>query len=517
MPALPSSSKPAWAPHVPVPVNLRRLFPQASFVGCGDLRVTFATERSGESRPNCLFAVIRGTRHDGNEFVNEAISRGATALLVDLPLAHVSVPQCVVPDVRKAYAELWCALMAQPSHHLGLAGVTGTNGKTTTTWLIRSILRAAGHETGLLGTIEYHDGAVGDRSTLTTPDSADLSQRLAAMVSRGTTHAAIELSSHALDQRRTAGTLLDAAVITNITQDHFDYHGTFEAYRASKLRIFESLKASGLAIVNVDDPGSRSCLAESPGPVVTYGLEHSADVTAVIHEATLRGTTFRISMHGESVVVETPLIGRHNVSNCLAAAAVASHFGVNCEQIARGIAALQCVPGRMEPVDAGQPFRLFVDYAHTEDALRRAVQALRPLTSGRILCVFGAGGDRDKSKRPLLGRAATLADLAVVTSDNPRSEDPQAIIGDILAGFEGHRRQPCVEPDRKSAIRWAIQHACAGDTVLIAGKGHETEQIIGTRKDHFDDREVVRECLGDILPSHAGPHLPIPLYSSLHV
>jgi UDP-N-acetylmuramoyl-L-alanyl-D-glutamate--2,6-diaminopimelate ligase len=499
-----------WAPHVPVPVNLRRLLPQASFVGCGDLRVTFATDKSGECRPNSLFAVIRGTRASGFDHLREAIGRGASSILVDQPLADVSVPQCVIPDVRKAYAELWNALMAHPSRNLGLTGVTGTNGKTTTTWLIRSILQAAGFATGLLGTIEYHDGDVCQRSTLTTPDSATLARWLAAMVSRHTTHAAIELSSHALDQRRAAGTLLDVAVIGNITQDHFDYHQSFAAYRQSKLRILDSLKPAGLAVINVDDAGSRSCLEEAPKRVLTCGLDHPADVSAEILETTLCGTRFRLSLGAQSVTVQTRLIGRHNVSNCLAAAAAAAHFGVTPEQIALGIESLAAVPGRMEPIDCGQPFNVFVDYAHTEDALRHAIRALKPLTAGRVICVFGAGGDRDKSKRPLLGQAALEADLPVVTSDNPRSEDPQAIIADILAGCAGQRRQPHVEVDRQCAIRWALQHASSGDAVLIAGKGHETEQITGATRQHFDDGEVARECLAALYPSHAGPqpHLP---------
>lgn len=514
----PSLSPPMpWAPHVPVPVNLRRLLPQASFVGCGDLRVTFATDKSGECRPNALFAVIRGTRINGYEHVREALSRGASALLVDHPLADVSVPQCVIPDVRRGYAELWNALMAHPSRNLGLAGVTGTNGKTTTTWLIRSILQAAGCATGLLGTIEYHDGDVCERSSLTTPDSATLARWLAAMVSRRTTHAAIELSSHALDQRRTAGTLLDVAVIGNITQDHFDYHQTFAAYRQSKLRILDTLKPAGLAVINVDDAGSRSCLEEAPKRVLTCGLDRPADVTAEILETTLRGTRFRLMLDARQVIVQTRLIGRHNVSNCLAAATAAAHFGATPEQIALGIETLISVPGRMEPVDCGQPFSVFVDYAHTEDALRHAIRALKPLTSGRIICVFGAGGDRDKTKRPLLGKAAMEADLPVVTSDNPRTEDPRSIIDDILAGFAGQRRQPYVEADRERAIRWALQHACPGDAVLIAGKGHETEQITGTLRQPFDDRETARECLTTLYPSHAGAHPHLPRHNPMTV
>lgn len=506
-----------WVPHVPVPVNLRRLFPSASFVGCGEIRTCFATDHSSACRPGAVFAVIRGTKADGREFIAEAISCGATALLVDCPLAEVSVPQCVVPDVRRAYAELCAAIMAHPSRTLGLAGVTGTNGKTTTTWLIRSILRAAGKQTGLLGTIEYNDGVLSEKSNLTTPDSATLSQWLAEMASLGTTHAAMELSSHALDQRRTAGTLLDAAVITNITQDHFDYHRDFEAYRRAKLRIFDSLKPAGLAVVNLDDSGSKSCLAEAPKRVVTYAIDEPAEVSAVILDAGLTGTEFRLHLGAETCVVRTRLIGKHNVSNCLAAAAVASHFGLSPAEIAQGIESLSAVPGRMERIEGHQPFHVFVDYAHTDDALWNCLRAARPLTKGRLICVFGAGGDRDRSKRPLLAKAATESDLAVVTSDNPRTEVPDAIIQDILVGFSGEKRQPYVEPDRELAIRWALQHASPGDAVIIAGKGHETEQIIGTERRHFDDREVARRCLAALYPSQSAPHPHLPLVSPVRV
>jgi len=505
-----------WVPHVPVAVNLRRLFPRASFVGCGDIHTSDVTDRSNLCRPNSLFAVIRGSAADGHSFIRDAIEHGATALLVDRPQADVAVPQCVVPDVRRAYAELCAALMAHPARYLGLAGVTGTNGKTTTTWLIRSILQAAACQTGLLGTIEYSDGIDSEPSSLTTPDPAGLARRLAKMVARKTTHAAMELSSHALDQRRTAGTLLDAAVITNVTQDHFDYHQNFAAYRRSKLRIFEYLKPAGLAVVNVDDAGSRSCVADAPKRVVTYGLDEPADITAEILAATFYGSQFRLTIGADSIIVDTKLVGRHNISNCLAAAAVAVHFGIDLPTIARGIRSLAAVPGRLEQVDLGQPFPVFVDYAHTEDALRNCLASLRPITTGRVICVFGAGGDRDKLKRPLLGRAASEADLPVVTSDNPRSEAPESIVADILGGFTG-RRQPYVEIDRERAIRWAIQHAGPSDTVLIAGKGHETEQIIGSQRLHFDDREVARACLEDLFPAAGRLHPHIPLSNSLRV
>lgn len=481
--------------QMPVAVNLRRLFPAASFVGCADIRTLFATDRSFECRPRAVFAVIRGSRADGHQFITDAISRGAAALLVDHPLANATVPQCVVPDVRRAYAELCMALMGHPSRRLALTGVTGTNGKTTISWLIRAILRAAGKQAGLLGTIEYHDGVTCEKSSLTTPDPRSLAHWLNSMVSLGTTHAAMELSSHALDQRRAAGTLLDAAIVSNITQDHFDYHENFADYRASKLHIFDYLKPAGTAIVNLDDAGSRSCVEEAPKRCLTYSLEQPADFTATILEETLAGSRFMMMTERGSQMIRTHLIGRHNVANCLAAAAAATHVGISHAHIAAGIESLASVPGRMENIDCGQPFHVFVDFAHTEDALRRCVRFLRKLTPGRVLCMFGAGGDRDRAKRPRMAQAAAEADLAVVTSDNPRTEDPQRIIDDILPGFIGTDREPHVEADREEAIAWTLRQAQPGDAVLIAGKGHETEQIIGTERHHFDDREIVREQL----------------------
>lgn len=497
-------------PHVAGPVDLRRLFPHASFIGCGNIVASQATDCSAQCRTNSVFAVIQGTRHDGANHIGEAISHGASALLCDRPQPDVQIPQCVVPDVRRAYAELCAALAGHPCRHLTLAGVTGTNGKTTTTWIIRSILRAAGHQAGILGTIEYHDGVNSIGARLTTPDPATLSNWLESMVTQRTTCAALEVSSHALDQKRLAGTLLDAAVITNITQDHFDYHGTFEAYRRAKLRIFDCLKPTGFAIVNLDDEGARSCLPDAPKRNLTFSLEQTADVTGEILEESAWGTKFKLTLPGHSQHISTPLVGRHNVANCVAAAAVAYSFEIDPQVIARGITRLSSVPGRVERLDHGQPFPVLVDYAHTPDALDRCLAAIRPFARGRLICVFGAGGDRDKSKRPLMGGAvARHADLPVITSDNPRSESAARIIDEIIAGMAGVTRKPFIEPDRRSAIRWALQHAGPDDVVVIAGKGHETEQVIGTVRQHFDDREIARECLVQMYgPGHT-PSSPL--------
>ncbi|MEX0717028.1 MAG: UDP-N-acetylmuramoyl-L-alanyl-D-glutamate--2,6-diaminopimelate ligase [Planctomycetaceae bacterium] len=478
-------------------VSLRQLFPRSSFVGCAGIHVSDATDRSGDCRPGELFAVIRGNRVDGARFVGEAIERGAAALLVERPIAEVGLPQCVVPDVRRAYAELVASLAGSPSRKLALAGVTGTNGKTTVTWLVRSILRVAERQTGLLGTIEYDDGVRIGASSLTTPDPRTLSGWLARMVASRTTHAALEVSSHALHQGRLAGTQLDVAVVTNITQDHLDYHQSFDEYKSSKTRILGHCKTDGLVVLNADDPHVAELRSRIDGrlEITTYGLDASADISATIVAETVAGCRFVLFQDGDSIEISSPLVGKHNVSNCLAAAAVAARFGVPLDAVRRGIETFPGVPGRLERIDGGQRFDVFVDYAHTDDALRRSIRTLRGLARGRVLCVFGAGGDRDKSKRPLLGQAAAEADLAIVTSDNPRTEDPQQIIDQILKGFPTTGEEPCEIVDRAEAIREAVRLARPGDCVLIAGKGHESEQIIGTGRIPFDDRLVVREAL----------------------
>ena len=479
------------------PVSLRALLPNAQFIGDDDIVVTHATERSDLVSPGALFAAIPGTRRNGEEFARDAVLRGAESLLLSRELPDLPALQCLVPDVRRAFALLCDALAGRPSQSLKLAGVTGTNGKTTTTWMIRSILRAAGHQTGVLGTIEYSDGARRERAGLTTPDSQVLSNWLASMVAAGTTHAAMELSSHALDQGRACGTQLDVAIVTNITQDHFDYHSDFRAYLAAKSRIVEHLKPGGVLVLNADDSRSSPIARLLPDDrqLVTFGIDHEADLTATILEESTAGTRFILGCGADAEEVFTPLIGRYNVSNALAAAAAAHHLGVPINTISLGLGLLGAVSGRMERVDAGQPFEVFVDFAHTDDALRRCVTNLKQLCPRRVIVVFGAGGDRDRNKRPKMAQAVLAADMIVVTSDNPRTEDPQRIVEDILAGFAPSFPPLHIELDRRTAISWALEQAAPGDCVLIAGKGHETEQIIGTKRFPFDDREVVREAL----------------------
>ena len=489
---------PLWLPDLPSPVSLRRLFPHASFVGCGNVIASDVTEDSREAGPKTIFAAIPGTKVDGRQYAADAVRRGSPAILSTHPLPGIAAPQCIVPDVRAAFSRLCDAVHGYPARQLRIAAVTGTNGKTTTAWLIRSILQTAERRCGLLGTIEYHDGQSDSAASLTTPAARTVSKWFRRMVATDCRYAAIELSSHALDQGRLRGTVLAAAVVTNVTQDHFDYHNTYDEYIAAKARIIDDVDSAGIVAINIDNPGSEKIgklAVEAGRTVVTYSLESAADLHADVLQETLDGTRFRLTTVDGDIEIATPLPGRHNVLNCLGAAAVCRHMGLDAESIRKGIESIHLVPGRLQRLDFGQPFHAFIDYAHTDDALRSVVDSLNSLSDGRLICVFGAGGDRDQSKRPLLAAAAAQSDFAVVTSDNPRTEPPQSIIEDILSGFPAGFTQFHIESDRRRAIDFALAEAKPGDCVLIAGKGHEAEQIIGTERLPFDDREVTRELL----------------------
>ena len=492
-----------------LPVSLRRLFPMASFVGCSDVGVLSATQDSRECHDGMLFAAIEGSIHNGEDFIHDAVDAGATAVLLRRPNAEIGVSQCIVPNVRQAWSRLCHAMHEFPTRRMHLTGVTGTNGKTTVCWLLRSIHAALDRKTGMLGTIGYDDGNVCESAGLTTPDAQTLCAWLARMVANRTTHVAVELSSHALDQERASGTLLDIAVLTNITQDHFDYHGSFEAYRDCKRRIADLVSESGTMIVNADDPACRSIGDEFTGDsrrVLTFGLGQTADVSARVSSESLDGTTFELAVAGVGTCdVSTSLIGRHNVLNCLAAAASAHVAGVGLEHIVHGLERADAIPGRLESVEIGQPFDAFVDYAHTGDALRNVIRSVRPLAHGRLICVFGAGGDRDRGKRPQMARAASDADVMIVTSDNPRSEDPEQIIEEVRTGLnEAADARAHFETSRAAAIRLAVALAQPGDCVLVAGRGHETFQQIGDTPIPFDDRLVLRQSIEHSL-QQSGP------------
>ncbi|WP_232101083.1 UDP-N-acetylmuramoyl-L-alanyl-D-glutamate--2,6-diaminopimelate ligase [Gimesia fumaroli] len=495
-----SSSSLSLSPGT-VAISLRALFPSASFVDCADICATSIQSDSRCCEPGDLFAVVPGTKENAEKYIPEALRKGAKAVLTGHPLVDLPVPQCIVSDVRKAYAILCSEFAGHPASHLQTVGVTGTNGKTTVTWLIRAILQNTERRTGLLGTVEYHDGVTAWPASLTTPDASELSQMLSKMVKNNVTHSVMEVSSHALDQCRLAGTGLSIGVVTNVTQDHFDYHQNRENYAACKAKIIQHVKPNGTVVLNRDDSACQAFASEvsSSQSVLTYGIHGQADISAEQIQETVNGVAFQL-LYGEmSVPVKSSLIGMHNISNCLAAAAVCLALGLSLTEIAEGIRSTDCVPGRMEQVHCGQPYTVLVDYAHTDDALSHVIRAARKVCSQRILCVFGAGGDRDNSKRRLLGLAGSEADQVIITSDNPRSEDPMQIIEMVAEGCRTKGITPELIIDRKEAICRALDEAQAGDLVLIAGKGHECEQIIGDQKIPFSDRLVVENYFSNLL------------------
>ncbi|HEU4827916.1 MAG TPA: UDP-N-acetylmuramoyl-L-alanyl-D-glutamate--2,6-diaminopimelate ligase [Gemmatimonadales bacterium] len=441
--------------------------------------------------PGALYAAVRGSQMDGHRFVADAVQRGAAAVMVEAPQG-AGVPELVVRDGRRALLAAARAWFGDPARSLTLIGVTGTNGKTTTTGLLRHLLNAAGHA-GSIGTLGAFDGAGAEipstAGSLTTPGAADLQATLAAMRDRGVTHVAMETSSHALEQGRLDGLTFAAGIFTNLTRDHLDYHGTMEAYLAAKLRLSGYLALNGIEVVNLDDPIWRE-MPPREGRI-TFGSGPTADLRAEGLALGAGGSTFRLAGRWGAADVRLPLLGDFNVSNALAAAACALGLGLPLREVVARLEAAPQVPGRMERI-AERPCVVLRDYAHTPDALERALATLRPLTHGRLIVVFGCGGDRDKGKRPLMGGiASAMSDLAIVTSDNPRTEDPDAIIDDIEAGMGTARHLRFT--DRRAAIAAALAEAEAGDTLLLAGKGHETYQVIGTEKQPFDERAIVQE------------------------
>jgi UDP-N-acetylmuramoyl-L-alanyl-D-glutamate--2,6-diaminopimelate ligase len=437
--------------------------------------------------PGSLYFCVPGSRADGHDFAPEAVANGAAALVVERPL-ELQIPQLVVEDARRAMAVAADEFFGRPTEELEVAGVTGTNGKTTTAFLLYSILAAAGRRPGLLGTIESRVGGERRPAIRTTPEAIDLQRSFREMLDAGDRSTAVEATSHGSELGRLDRVRFSALVFTNLTQDHLDFHGTIERYFQAKRRLFTESRPP--AAVNVGDPYGRR-LAEDLGDhseLLTFGLAGDADLGADDLELDARGARFRTG----GIELETRLRGRFNVENVLGAVAAARLLDIPDDAIARGVRELRGVPGRFEAVDEGQPFAVLVDYAHTPDSLENVLRTARGLAQNRVICVFGCGGDRDRGKRPLMGRIATeLADLAIVTSDNPRSEEPEAIIAEILEGTHGAE----VEPDRREAIAGAIAAAEEGDVVVIAGKGHEQGQQFADRTIPFDDREVAREAL----------------------
>jgi UDP-N-acetylmuramoyl-L-alanyl-D-glutamate--2,6-diaminopimelate ligase len=444
--------------------------------------------------PRDLFFCVRGFSRDGHDFGPDAIARGAAGLVVD-HLLDLDVPQVLVEDVRRAMAPAAAAFYGHPTATLELVGVTGTNGKTTTAHLIRALLEAAGRQTGLLGTVKSVIGGTEFEVERTTPEAIDLQRSFREMLDGGDVACVMEVSSHALELARVASSQFAVGVFTNLTQDHLDFHPTMEDYFQAKRKLFTEVRARH-AIVNLDDPyGARLAGDPEIADVVTFALDDSrADYRAAELHTDLNGSSFTLHAPDGVTAVRSPLRGRFNVYNVLAALAAARALEVPLERAVAAIEDAGQVPGRFETVDEGQPFAVLVDYAHTPDSLENVLAAARKLTERRLITVFGAGGDRDRSKRPLMGEiAARLADDVFVTSDNPRSEDPQAIIAEILTGID---RPVAHDVDRRAAIYAAIAAAQAGDVVVIAGKGHEQgQEFAGGHKIPFDDVTIARDAL----------------------
>jgi UDP-N-acetylmuramoyl-L-alanyl-D-glutamate--2,6-diaminopimelate ligase len=482
----------------------------------GDLQseVVSITEDSRAVRPGSVFVAIQGTQQDGHNFVNQAFAQGATAVVVEegcFQSASAEASPAVsalihVNNSRKALGLMASQLYGNPSRHLKMVGVTGTNGKTTVTHLAKSLLEAQGLQVGLLGTVGYVYGKEHRVASHTTPAPVQLQEMLSEMVRAGTDVGVLEVSSHALALDRIAGCEFDIVVFTNLTQDHLDFHQTMEDYFQSKLHLFTDYVAGGQksgskrALVNADDPWSSFILQQCPIPIWTFGIYSKADIQAEAIQLGMNGTQFVVTSPLGRMTITSQLVGEHNVSNMLAAIGIGLEMGMTPVRIEQALESVSNVPGRFERIQEGQDFTVVVDYAHTDDALQRLLDAAQTVKQGRIITVFGCGGDRDRGKRSKMGQVAVKnSDLVFVTSDNPRTEDPQAILCDIEKGIEAlPPEEQCpyqTISDRAEAIQSAIQAATSGDLVLIAGKGHEDYQILGTQKVHFDDREEARKAI----------------------
>jgi UDP-N-acetylmuramoyl-L-alanyl-D-glutamate--2,6-diaminopimelate ligase len=464
--------------------------------------VVYDSRRAGSGS---LFVAVSGFKADGHDFIADAVSRGAAAVAVEQPVAAppgVAVIQ--VESSRRAIGAMAAALHGRPSRRLRVIGVTGTNGKTTTTHLIRAILAAQGHKVGLIGTVHNFVGEEELPASLTTPQASDLQELMHRMVEAGCTYVVMEVSSEGLDMRRVDDVEFDIAVFTNLTQDHLNYHGTIERYRAAKLELFRMLGQPGVknakcAVINQDDASARHFEEASSAAVCTYGLDGRARVTATGVEVSASGSRFLLRTPVGEMPLNLRLAGRFNVYNALAAASVAVAEGIPLATVKRALEAERGVAGRMEAVNAGQLFGVFVDYAHSPDGLENVLRTAQGFARGRVIAVFGCGGDRDRTKRPQMGRiAAELADYTIITSDNPRTEEPEAIIREIEAGVleaSGKHQYYEIVVDRTRAIERAMAIAGADDVVIIAGKGHETYQIFKDRTIDFDDRAVARSII----------------------
>ena len=455
--------------------------------------VAYDSRRVG---PGALFFCVPGERTDGHRFAQQAVDAGATALVVERPLG-LGVPEVQVQSARSAMAAVADRFYGEPTQQLQIVGITGTNGKTTTAFMVRALMQAGGRRCGLLGTVKAVVGGVERPAERTTPEALDLQADFRAMLDAGDLSCAMEVSSHALQLERTEGVRFAAAIFTNLTQDHLDFHHSMEQYFQAKRMLFVGPDAPLLKVLNVGDPYGRR-LAQELGDAVTFGVECEADYAAHDLRIDSRGAGARVLTPEGEFELDLPLPGRFNVENALGALACVHQLGGDLENLRQALHRGVRVPGRFEPVEEGQGFAVLVDYAHTPDSLSNVLSAAREITQGRVLCVFGAGGDRDRGKRPLMGEiGARLADVAVITSDNPRSEDPQEIVAQVLAGARQAGADAVeVQVDRRAAIAHALELALPGDVVVIAGKGHEQgQELAGGVKIPFDDVTVAREEL----------------------
>jgi len=476
-------------------VSLGALLPTAVMIGASDVLASTCTSDPRAVLPGDVFVALVEADRDGHESVREAVARGAKAILCERFVPVPNIPQCVVSDTRHAFARLCQRLAGDPSRRVKVIGVTGTHGKTTTSCLIAAVLEAAGVRTSIMGTFGYSDGIDTDAANETTPSPHILARWLARSEQAGCSHAIMEVSSRALAQRRLSGIELDVACITNVRRDHLDFHGSLVNYRNAKARLLRYLSSDGFAVLNADDPVCAGLLADLHGPALTVSLKSQGEITATVIERFRSEQTFLLQVGAETAAVRTPLVGDHNLYNCLQAAAIGAAFGIELTTICRGLESVERIPGRMDRIECGQPFGVFVDHARTGDSLAGVLRTLRQSTDGKLICVFGAAGDGDRAKRPALARAVERgADVAIITNDSPRNEDPEQIMSDVLGGFDRPERAALIS-DRAEAIAWALARAEPGDCVLIAGRGHEGMQFFGKRRIEFDDRQFARDWL----------------------
>ncbi len=470
-------------------LNLLRTESRNDHLGvCADSRLV---------KPGDIFVAVKGTEFDGHNFIKEAVAKGAKFVVCQEPQNFDDAEVILVESPAEALGILAQKSRDNPSSKLTNLSVTGTNGKTTVGFLVRSVINTSGEKCGLVGTVMCDTGLGSTEAVMTTPDATAISKMQEQMVENGVKYLVIEASSHGLSQDRLAGIDFAAAAFTNLSSEHLDYHRDMADYLAAKTRLFERLAPSATAILNKQSAPAKKIAKATKANILWYAVDDDADITARIKSMDIKGTVFSLDCRGESQIVETPLLGVHNVSNHLAAAGLCIAAGFGLKTVATGLSALKTIPGRLEGVDYGQDFSILIDYAHTDDALKNVLKTLRPLCKNRLTVVFGCGGDRDRMKRPRMAKVAEkLADRVIVTSDNPRTETPEKIIDDIVAGLDSPNSPEIqIETDRKKAIESAVAAAKKDDIILIAGKGHETYQIVGKKKFDFNDKAIVQDFL----------------------